>query len=194
MNDDEYLSFDAEMADVKRLASTDTLPPSSGLNGLDRAKQARREAAQANSKTETDPLSTEIREMVPPDAQLSFMRPGVQHGVFKKLRLGQYQIEARLDLHKHTLEQARLAVISFIKDCLRIEARSAVIVHGIGRYSKPPALLKSAVNQWLQSIPEVQAFHTCQPQHGGLGAVYLMLKKGANKKLENRERLHQRRR
>ncbi|TAA40353.1 DNA endonuclease SmrA [Corallincola spongiicola] len=193
MSDDEYLLFDAEMADVKKLAGTETVAHHSKRAGLDQEKQAKREAAQANLSQPDDPLSTEIRDLIGPDDELSFVRPGVQHGVFKKLRQGRYQIEARLDLHQHSVEQARLAVKGFLDDCRRMEVRSAIIVHGIGRHSKPPALLKSAVNQWLQALAEVQAFHTCQRHHGGLGAVYVMLKKGATKKLETKERIQHRR-
>ncbi|GAA5213845.1 DNA endonuclease SmrA [Corallincola platygyrae] len=192
MSDDEFFSFDAEMADVKRLVSDNQVVHHSKHRTLDKEKAAKREAAQAATESKDDPLSTEIREMVSPDDQISFMRPGVQHGVFRKLRLGQYQIEARLDLHKHSVEQARRAVQQFLQDCLRIEVRSAIIVHGIGRHSKPSALIKSAVNQWLKALPEVQAFHSCQKHHGGLGAVYVMLRKGPNKKMDTRERIQNR--
>jgi hypothetical protein len=34
----------------------------------------------------------------------------------------------------------------------------------------------------------VQAFHSAQPQHGGTGAVYVLLRKSEEKKQENRER------
>jgi hypothetical protein len=34
----------------------------------------------------------------------------------------------------------------------------------------------------------VQAFHSAQVQHGGTGAVYVLLRKSEEKKRENRER------
>ena len=48
---------------------------------------------------------------------LSFIRPGIQHGVFKNLRQGKYEIQSMLDLHRHTVEQARQALWMFINDC-----------------------------------------------------------------------------
>ena len=38
---------------------------------------------------------------------LEFKRPGIQNGVYRKLRLGHYDIEARLDLHRFTVAEAR---------------------------------------------------------------------------------------
>jgi DNA-nicking Smr family endonuclease len=32
------------------------------------------------------------------------------------------------------------------------------------------------------------AFHSCQPQHGGLAAIYLLLRKNEEQRLANQER------
>jgi hypothetical protein len=39
-------------------------------------------------------------------------------------------------------------------------------------------------------MDEVLAFHSAQPQHGGTGATYVMLRKSAEKRVENLERHH----
>jgi DNA-nicking Smr family endonuclease len=52
--------------------------------------------------------------------------------------------------------------------------------------------MKSYVNQWLREMKMVIAFHTALKQHGGLGAVYVLLKKHPNQKQINREQ-HQKR-
>lgn len=159
------------------------------------AATARRSAAAAEAAGEnlTDYLSDERIELLDPYALLSFCRAGVQHGVWRKLRLGQYALEAKLDLHQLTLRQARQAIIAFINDCQRRELRSVSIIHGLGLRAQPPALMKSHVHHWLQQIDAVMAFHSCQPHDGGYGAVYLLLRKGSQAKALNRER-HQRRR
>ena len=124
-----------------------------------------------------------------PDDWLAFKKPGVQNGVYRKLRLAQYPIEARLDLHEQRVEQARQEVWQFIRDCLRYEVRSVLIVHGRGERNKDRiAVLKSYVDYWLREIPEVLAFHSAQKHHGGSGAVYVLLKKSEREKQLNRER------
>lgn len=159
------------------------------------AAAARRSAAAAEAAGEelSDYLSDERIELLDPYTLLSFCRPGVQHGVFRKLRLGQYPLEARLDLHQLNLRQARQAVMSFIQDSLRRELRSVLIIHGLGLRGQPQALMKSHVNHWLRQINEVMAFHGSQKNDGGYGAVYLLLRKGSNARTLNREH-HQRRR
>ena len=43
--------------------------------------------------------SDDYLDWVKPNDIVSYKRPGVQEGVFRKLRLGKYSIEGRLDLH-----------------------------------------------------------------------------------------------
>ena len=112
----------------------------------------------------------------------------MQDGVFRKLRLGKYDIHARLDLHRKTLREARDDVLNFLRQCQRMDIRTVIIVHGKGEKSNPPALMKSYVSTWLAQISDVMCFHSALRQHGGNGALYVMLKKSPEKKLENRER------
>ena len=63
-----------------------------------------------------------------------------------------------------------------------------LIRHGVGIKNKTkPGILKSFVNKWLPELPAVLAYHTAQRHHGGSGATYVLLKKSADKKHENRE-------
>ena len=156
--------------------------------------EARRKAALDTSVTNKEGLSGDYIKALSPHDILEFKRPGIQHGVFKSLRQGKYQIDARLDLHRMSVEQARLAVAHFIKDCVANDIRCALINHGKGIDRQPqPALLKSCVNHWLPQLPEVLAFHSAQKQHGGVGATYLLLKKSEKKKQETAENLQKRR-
>lgn len=150
-------------------------------------KEKRRLAAQELMEAPVDPLSAPV-DMVDPLDVLCFQRPGVQHGVFKNLRLGKYVIDARLDLHRLTVESARQNVYQFIGDCVATDVRCALITHGKGLGRETPALLKSCVAHWLPQFEEVLAFHTAQKQHGGYGATYVLLRKSDKKKLETRER------
>ena len=141
---------------------------------------ARRQAAQVEVQDEgnfLDPNS--IIEQVAALDPLAFSRPGVQHGVYKNLRMGKYEIQSRLDLHRHTVEQARAALWNFVDDCQKHSVRCALITHGKGEHLARPAVLKSCVNHWLKQFDQVLAFHTAQKYHGGLGATYVLIKKGS---------------
>ncbi|MGC1511084.1 DNA endonuclease SmrA [Ketobacter sp.] len=152
------------------------------------AQLARREAAAQELQGDENLLTSEYVEMVGPHDILDYKRSGVQEGVYRKLRLGKYTVDAVLDLHRKTVEQARQEVFEFIRECTRHGVRTVMILHGKGDRSDPPALLKSYVNKWLPDLPQVMAFHSAQRQHGGAGALYVLLKKNEAKKQENRER------
>lgn len=149
---------------------------------------ARRRAALGSHRPDANFLSTDHVDMLQPGDWLSYKMPGVQEGVFRQLRLGHYPVDASLDLHRRTVAEAREDVWSFIRECLRREARVLLVTHGKGHHSKTPAILKSHVNKWLRQLPDILAFHTAQPRHGGTGAVYVLLRKGQQQKSENRER------
>ncbi|WP_075186630.1 DNA endonuclease SmrA [Teredinibacter haidensis] len=150
-------------------------------------KEQRRLSAQELKESKEDPLSAPV-DLVEPLAVLTYQRPGVQHGVFKNLRTGKYIIDARLDLHRLTVEQARKNIFQFVQDCMETDVRCALITHGKGEGRKTPALLKSCVAHWLPQFDEVLAFHSAQKQHGSYGATYVLLKKSDKKKLEAKER------
>lgn len=153
---------------------------------------ARQTAAQTLTESDPEYLSLDNVIMRKPEDIIEFKRDGVQEGVFRKLRLGKYEIQARLDLHRKTLKQARDEILQFLKQCQRMDIRTVIIIHGKGERSDPPAMMKSHVATWLEQISDIMCFHSAIRQHGGNGATYVMLKKSPAKKLDNREK-HQKR-
>ena len=188
MPSEEHELFQQEMQGVEQLKPSDKLfvnkPQELTPGHLERRSAAMREFFRDQNHLTTQPV-----EILTSGDVLSFKRPGIQNGVFRKLRLGQYDIEARLDLHRKTVDEARREVFQFIRDCVKFELRSVIILHGKGDRNKDQeALLKSYVAAWLPELHEVMAFHSAQKHHGGTGAVYVMLRKSEKAKQENRER------
>ena len=180
---DLFLQEMQGVAPIRQSAKANLRKPRKATPG----QEERRSAAQQEL---SDPnfLSLDNPKWVKPHDHLMYKRSGVQEGVFKKLRLARYDSEARLDLHQHTIKEARAALFQFINDCTEHELRNVLIVHGRGHNSSPPAKMKSYVNTWLREFDQVLSFHTAQREHGGSGALYVSLRKSERKKLENRER------
>lgn len=149
----------------------------------------RRQAAENERVRDGNHLARAERVVpVEPWDVLAWKRDGVQNGVFKNLRQGHYAIDSRLDLHRLTVEQARLAVFQFTRDAMTHDLRCGLISHGRGEGRNPPALLKSCVNHWLRELDEVLAFHSAQRRDGGVGATYVLFRKSARERNDNRER------
>ena len=192
MNDDDLDLFRETMGDVKPL-NTEPVADSSHPAEVTPGMKMRRLAAQNETSQPLDYLSSADQiTMVKPSDELSFKRDGVQHGVFKNLRLGKYAVDSRLDLHGMGVEYARRRVLEFIKDCFSANIRCVLISHGRGEMRERPALLKSCVNHWLKQMDEVLAFHSAQRFHGGFGATYVLLRKSDEKREENKERYSKR--
>ncbi len=179
--------FLSSMEDVTPISS-DTIKPLSNNPHSSLAQQQKRQAAENTLSVDENYLSSESVEFVEPFAILSFKKDGVQSPVFKNLRLAKYQVDATLDLHGQLLNNARNTLFNFINDCQQQNVRVVLIRHGVGIKNKTkPGILKSFVNKWLPELPAVLAYHTAQRHHGGSGATYVLLKKSADKKHENRE-------
>lgn len=138
-------------------------------------EQSRRDAAavlESLLSDDYDPAEVETGE------ELLYVRPGLQHAVIRKLRRGQYAIEAELDLHGYTVPQAREALDKFLRNARAFGKRCVRVIHGKGRSSegKMP-VLKGKVNVWLQQKNEVMAFCSAVPRDGGTGAVYVLLRR-----------------
>lgn len=147
--------------------------------------ERRRETAVQDASQDSNPLSTEIPQRYGPHDPLEFRRDGVQYGVFRKLKRGAYEAESRLDLHRLFVEQAREAVFNFVNECHAHGLRTVIILHGKGERSATPARLKNGVALWLPQLEAVQAFCSAQPQHGGTGAVYVLLRKSERSRERN---------
>ncbi|MFM2477461.1 DNA endonuclease SmrA [Celerinatantimonas sp. MCCC 1A17872] len=152
------------------------------------AQLARRASACAQLDEIEDGLSDTLPAQLKPDDLISYKKSGIQEGVFKKLRLGKYPIGDRIDLHQLRLEQARIQILRFIHQSQLNGHRCVLIIHGKGAKSNPPARMKSYVCHWLPQLEDVLAVHTAQPMHGGYGAIYVLLRKSLERKIDNQER------
>jgi DNA-nicking Smr family endonuclease len=153
--------------------------------------QRRRKHDAANEeREERDPnyLHTGDVNWVHPLEVLEWKKDGVQPEVFRKLKTGKYPVEGNLDLHRKTVKEARKLVYQFVNICLEKGWRSVVIAHGRGEKSATPARIKSYVVHWMRQVPEVIAFSSPSRHLGGTGALFVLLRKNAMKKEENRER------
>lgn len=186
-NDDDL--FLQEMQGVKPIQAKSKVSLAKG--DINKANAAARQLAaekEAPLQDKNHLQTSEVKRIGPHDI-LGFKRPGIQDGVFRKLRLGKYEVEARLDLHRRTVEQARSELFRFVHDCMDHDIRCVLVLPGKGdRNINDPGILKSYLVHWLEDLDDVQAFHTAQKHHGGSGAFYVLLRKSERKKQEARER------
>jgi DNA-nicking Smr family endonuclease len=103
--------------------------------------------------------------------ELLFVRPGVSRQTLRKMRRGQWVVEAHLDLHGLTRAEAAASVAEFLRRCSAQRLRCVRIVHGKGL-----GVLKGKLRRWLPMKEEVLAFTQAPAREGGAGAVLVLLK------------------
>jgi DNA-nicking Smr family endonuclease len=110
--------------------------------------------------------------------QQSYVREGIGSDVAGKLRRGFWSVQAELDLHGCTADQAHDALADFVLDARTRGLRCVRVIHGKGLTSpgREP-VLKGKVRRWLSHWDEVLAYAEA-PQHAGGGGAVLVLLKG----------------
>jgi DNA-nicking Smr family endonuclease len=151
------------------------------VSGTPAAKKARSPPfiPRAEREPEVIPLHEDPSlEPVYSEDSLSFAHTGLQYRTLQKLRRGEMAIDAQLDLHGLTVAQAEQALQQFLAHAMRNHWRCVCVIHGkAARIEDNRPILKNKVNQWLRGYPGVLAFCSAKPAHGGVGAVYVLLKR-----------------
>jgi DNA-nicking Smr family endonuclease len=121
----------------------------------------------------------DVETLLETDEALSFRRAGIGPDVVRKLRKGEWSVQAHLDLHGLRKDEAREALAAFVREAVAHGLRCVRVVHGkgLGSPGKAP-VLKSKVQSWLVQKSEVMAFVQARPAEGGAGALLVLLKSG----------------
>jgi DNA-nicking Smr family endonuclease len=165
--------FRQQVGSVKRLDHDRAEPP--GRNPAPIPRSTRADENQVLNDMVSDyfePWDMETGE------ELQYCRDGLQHGILRKLKRGQFRVSAVLDLHGMNVESARQALAHFLYTARKNNLTCVRIIHGKGNRSRHKGpILKHKVNQWLRQRDEILAFCSARPIDGGTGAVYTLLRR-----------------
>ncbi|MBC6416635.1 MAG: Smr/MutS family protein [Rhodospirillales bacterium] len=103
---------------------------------------------------------------------------GIDRRTSDRFRRGRMEIDATLDLHGMTQERAQAALRRFLHQAAGRNQRCLLVITGKGRAES--GVLRRAVPLWLNDAdlrPIVLAISPAQPNHGGQGALYVLLRR-----------------
>jgi DNA-nicking Smr family endonuclease len=169
--------FARAVGPVNRMPVPDRVqPPVAAVPPLARQReQDEREALQASL---SDGLDGDA--LLESDDSLSFRRAHIGADVVRRLRRGEWAIQAQVDLHGLTRDAARERVVAFLREAQRQGLRCVRVVHGKGQGSpgKVP-VLKGRVQRWLAQCAQVDAYAQARAADGGAGALVVLLARAA---------------
>lgn len=96
----------------------------------------------------------------------------------QRFKRGEMSIDARIDLHGMTLDQAHAALTSFIRRSHGRGDRCVIVVTGKGE--RGGGRIRREAPDWLNRPdlrPLILAVTEARQQHGGGGALYVLLKR-----------------
>jgi len=132
-----------------------------------------------NHKDIEDHLGRSIDASVPivgNEDEISYVHQNIPKNTLLKLRQGYFAPEAEIDLHGLNRIEAKIELLGFLRESVKMRCHCVHIVHGKGyRSEEQYPILKNNVNLWLRQHKDVLAFCSAPPKDGGAGAVYVLL-------------------
>jgi DNA-nicking Smr family endonuclease len=114
-----------------------------------------------------------------PSRRLDPIRPvDLDRRTWLKVRRGLYPIDARLDLHGLTQDQAHDRLTGFLRGAHTRGNRCVLVITGRG--ARSGGTLRAMTPRWLDEAPArplVLAFTEARLEHGGEGALYVLLRR-----------------
>ena len=174
MTSDDSRLFREAVKEAKPLRESRRIePPRAKRVAKARFARADRSSVLAESLAEPGPFI----ETLPGD-ELKYRRPGIAELTLRRLRRGDFRIEAALDLHGMTGTEATGAITQFLAGSLARQLRCVRVIHGKGMRSGPRGpVLKQTVNTLLRRTDHVLAFTSARARDGGTGATLVLLQK-----------------
>ncbi|MEE8583700.1 MAG: Smr/MutS family protein, partial [Acidobacteriota bacterium] len=106
-------------------------------------------------------------------------RPNRAPELTERLRRGDYSVQAQLDLHGLTRQEAFRKLEDFLHGCVLQGLTCVRVIHGSGKHSPSGRpILKESLRKWFTQKRlgrYVVAYSSARPADGGSGAVYVLL-------------------
>lgn len=116
-----------------------------------------------------------------PEAQAKQKRMGpIERPTYRKIAKGRLPIDASIDLHNLTQDQAHGRLLSFLQQAHQRRCRHVLVVTGKGRSANSEGILRRMLPHWFATPPFshlVSGFRHAARDHGGEGAWYVRLRK-----------------
>ncbi len=178
--------FQQVMGDVEPLAESHLLvngPGGGPDDGPDEDMAGPEQTAPVKNAPPAAPPAAPPPPVPLPEPGLSHgSAPGLDRRTQTRMRRGQIDIEARIDLHGMTQNQAHAALGYFLHGSQAAGRRSVLVITGKGRGKDGggEGVLREAVPRWLNEGANrrmVRAFSHAATKDGGEGALYVLLKR-----------------
>ncbi|MEO1747742.1 MAG: Smr/MutS family protein [Pseudomonadota bacterium] len=104
----------------------------------------------------------------------------IERPTHRKLAKGRLPIDARLDLHHQTQDQAHQSLIHFLSTSRKNGHRHVLVITGKGRSPNSQGVLRKMLPIWIATPPLnalVSGIRHASRDHGGEGAWYIRLKR-----------------
>jgi DNA-nicking Smr family endonuclease len=149
-----------------------------------KAPEEKKPVPAAKIRAKPKPVAAVVRPAKPEKPRAAELvanaTPGVDRRTAARLRRGEMEIDARIDLHGFTLQKARSRLFAFIARAQDRGLRCVLVITGKGLRGEGGGVIRNELPHWLNDRdlrPGIVAFTEAQPRDGGSGAFYVYLRR-----------------
>ncbi|MEO0498829.1 MAG: Smr/MutS family protein [Pseudomonadota bacterium] len=133
---------------------------------------------------ENQPTTPFLPYWQPPAQRVARKQEPIDRKTKRKLSKGRLSVDARIDLHGMTQDEAHNALIGFVGMSHARGHRVVLVITGKGLGKQGKGILRQVVPRWLVTPPLAQwvnGHDVSAPHHGGDGALYVRLRRQSAK-------------
>jgi len=178
MSDEDRRLWEKVTREVKPLAP----PAETALPAMKKAAElpSAPEAARAAGPAAPSDAAAKSKAKAP-EPRVNHHRPSaaIDRRTVRRLARGTTRIEARIDLHGMTQEEAHRELVRFIEGSVARRRRFVLVITGKGSGGEGRGILRRQVPIWLDGrelARHVVGYRSADPVHGGDGALYVRLR------------------
>ena len=180
---DILAQWDKKEADKKKNKSTNIprkrLPNAPGLSAEEEKKEKKAETVKTESLPKANPMDVWLRRygVVDKDKEIEKFRQ--QEKVSDREYLKKLPVEATIDLHGLTREEAWNRLNGFVSECSKRGLKKILIVHGKGNHSSEQgtvSVLSAMVRSFIECDTRLGSSGHPDKKLGGSGATWVLIK------------------
>jgi DNA-nicking Smr family endonuclease len=174
---DEIVAWKNEIQDVKKLESEERVGATELNTNLTKVENIK-------ASNVIKPMTSINRAQLPSNILKLGDSSRMNSSMHKSISKGEYKIDAKLDLHGYSRDEAYNILMNFLNDSYQKKHRMLLIVTGKGLNSPDKSsTIKKSFFGWIQAWEVKENFlyvNYAHQKHGGAGAFYVLLKNRAS--------------
>ncbi|NKB61459.1 MAG: hypothetical protein GKR95_04710 [Gammaproteobacteria bacterium] len=172
---EDTLLFQEAVSGTRKLSPVDRAPTKTTSPGIERRVRTPHLESVSTAKEAVGFIA--VDETNEDNSNIVFARMQLSRKALKRFQKGHYRYQSVLDMHGLRERDVAPALETFLSEAIEYNYQCILVIYGKGFHSTDrKGVIRPAAISWMKTHPDIIAFCSAQPQDGGTGAAYILLR------------------